>query len=703
MAASAVLAALLVGQVLAQATPGTPRTAALDTAAKRKVIAQRAAMLKGFVGQTIPDPTPAIMEQADKIAAGTIFFYDRDPVQVGLKDIDWSGGHIKHQEWPAQLNRFFHLHPLAAAWQKTHDEKYALAARAYIEDWMNHGGSYETDQTFRPGDSTLNMSIRLGTSEHSGWGGVLSVFLDSQAFDDPFVERILASISSQARQLARNLSDRGNWRISELDALVFTAVRFPFLNNSDDLRRIGIQGMQNALASQFLPDGVHVERTPSYHAWMAEVALSYFKLARLLPEADAKVDPAVVARAFDYGAQSLPSGFNDSDFRQDDPARPEGLAERARARAVLFPGRAQKLPPLEQVFPDAGQVFVRSSWKPAGDYLAFDASSWGGPHMHLSRMGVTFRAGGRLLVADPGILNYEMSDPFAGYGKSTPAHSTLNLNGWNQVDVDGRLVRTVFTPEVAFIQGEYAGGYWPGQFTWGFYQGRGRGISARHQRVVFWVRGEYILVVDEMDAELGSQVVNSWQMAPMSGWKSDPATLSWWSTNKDTNLLVRMALPPSGTEMKCYEGSLNPRRGWVGLSGHDAQKAPQVEFQYPSAYTVASAVLLAPFKGETRPDYQSPKALQIQAGYARNLQLTLPDGSSDRFSWGWKFEIPVEQGDITSDARFVWLRRDRAGKPLKCFVIDGSYLRQNGKEVFAEKSRKTRFVRLGAAATGRTR
>ena len=151
-------------------------------------------------------------------------------MQVGLKDIDWSGKHIHHQEWPAQLNRFFHLRPLAAAYRATHDERFAQAARAYIEDWLR-GDNYATATALRPGDNTLNMSIRLGSSHHLGWGVTLPAFLGSPSFGDAFLARTLASLSTQAEWLSRHLTAVGNWRISQLDALVFTSLRFPFLEN----------------------------------------------------------------------------------------------------------------------------------------------------------------------------------------------------------------------------------------------------------------------------------------------------------------------------------------------------------------------------------------------------------------------------------------------------------------------------------------
>src|SRR5690349_5243916 len=106
----------------------------LAQADRRAVILDRAQKLSTFQGQRIGGATPQILEQARKIAGGIVFFYQHTEVKVGLRDIDWTGGHIHHQEWPAQLNRFFHLRPLAAAYRATHDEQFAQAARSYIED-----------------------------------------------------------------------------------------------------------------------------------------------------------------------------------------------------------------------------------------------------------------------------------------------------------------------------------------------------------------------------------------------------------------------------------------------------------------------------------------------------------------------------------------------------------------------------------------
>jgi hypothetical protein len=644
---------------------------------RRRIILERARLLDRFPVQDPGEATPEVLAQAEKIAKGTVFFYSRIPVEVGLKDIDWSGGHIHHQEWSAQLNRFFHLRPLAAAWRATGEERFAQVARSYIEDWLR-GDNYATATALRKGDNTLNMSIRLGSSHHGGWGAALPVFLSSPAFDDAFVGRVLESMAAQADFLMRHLTAAGNWRISQLDALAFTALRFPFLPNASRLLEAGIAGLRNAFATQFLPDGVHIERTPGYADWMTDVAADYLELARMFPEADAGVDARRLVRSLDYGAQSELFGVNDAGARVADPPQLARLRRRAAVVAKLAldaPGE----PPLDQVFPDAGQVFSRTAWKPGADYLAFDASTWGGGHSHLSRLSFVFRSGGRMLVGDPGILTYEMSDPRGAYGKSTAAHSTLNLGGRNQSGADAQLLRTAFGEGCALIQARYQGGYWDGIYEWSFRKGRGAGVWGEHERILFWVKGEYVLVLDAMTADAGQEIRNCWQLGPASPWSHEARDLAWWSGTGETNLSLQMVAAPEGTSMQCFEGSRQPLRGWIGSSDGNDTAAPLVEFRYPSRQgaAVASAVLLWPYRGPARPRCEVRGGETLSRGAIRHLEIALPDGSIDRIAWSAGLALPVDDArPFVTDAPFVWQRSGGDGAALRTFRLGGSYLRQ---------------------------
>ena len=62
---------------------------------------------------------------ADAAVAGTVFFYGREPIDVGRRGIDWGGAHVQHQEWPAQLNRQRWINALRWAFVRTGNEAYA--------------------------------------------------------------------------------------------------------------------------------------------------------------------------------------------------------------------------------------------------------------------------------------------------------------------------------------------------------------------------------------------------------------------------------------------------------------------------------------------------------------------------------------------------------------------------------------------------
>ena len=582
---------------------------------RRDAIRRSAASLAGYPGQQLPELD---LEQADKIASGSVYFQRRIPVQVGLRGIDWSGGHIHHQSWPEQLNRFFHLSPLAAAYVSTQDERYAAAARAYIEDWMR-GDPYPTTVKRRAGDSALTMSIRLGTSGHPGWTGHLAVFLDSRAFDDAFLDRMLASVAGQAEYLVTHLAVGPNWYISQLDALVFLSLRLPFLKNADSLRRTGIERLRYELTTQFTNDGAHVERTPSYHHSMTSVAVTYFDLARRFPEADVGVDAQRVARSLDYSAHSEMCGFNDSDPAANGATERHRTARREALSRLGLAGATPPSPPLDQVFPDAGHVFSRTGWDREADYLAFDAGKWGGSHTHLSRLSFTFRIGGKMVVADPGRLSYEMSEPIGPYGKSTAAHSTVAVGGWNQSGADAQLTHAEFTTETATLRGRYQGGYWSGRYGWRWDEGHGLGVWGEHERALLWVKRKYLLVLDRVATDGGQTIWNDFQLGP-AAWKAGGLRCE-----SADGVRIEMAVAPPGVSMDWAEGQGDPPRGWIKLRDEEKTAARHLRFRYPSQpnRAVVTAVVIAGARYAVRAEGTGTNSVSIQR----------PDGGVERVAW----------------------------------------------------------------------
>ena len=161
-----------------------------------------------------------------------------------------------------------------------------------------------------------------------------------------------------------------------------------------------------------------------------------------------------------------------------------------------------------------------------------------------------------------------------------------------------------------------------------------------------------------------------------------------------------MVMPPAQTEMTCFEGSAEPRRGWVGHHGHDTQPAPYIEFRSPASpvywkHSTVSAVLLVPFTGARVPDYRVIRTRGGDNRHLHSLELALPDGSRDSITWTRRLDVPIEdEPDLVTDATFVWLRTDPNGEPTKCFLTNGSYLNHNGRKLFENESQQTQLISL---------
>lgn len=632
-------------------------------------------------------PSEDELAQAGEIVDGKIRFNGNQPanipkplLSVGRRRIDWSGGHLKHQEWPTQMSRFFMLGPLMGAYRKTGDARFADAARDYIEDWIER---FDLEDISLRGNTCMDIGIRLGTHGFGGWAPALALFMDGPpSWDDAFIARMLDSMERQARILwKRGIPSRlwGNHRIFGLDGLLHVALRLPFMSEADAMRMSAVSGLRHALKTQFLEDGVHVEETLGYHQHMTATFLYFERLGRVFPEADLGMPMGRLLGAVDYAVHTLPGGINDTAAESTDREHPDAWAT-ARAWRTQLTGQAAPAwrPPRDAIFPKAGQVFARSSWEPGADFLAFDAAPYSGAHAHLARLGLVFRSGGRLWLADPGTFDYEMSNPFAIYGRSTPAHCTLNIDGLNQGLGDARLLRSTVADDLVFLHGVYPGGYWSGIYTWGFQDGLGHGIHGRHERMVLWIRGEYLLVFDLISCDPGHTIESVWQMAPVTGWEHDPRQLTWRTKGEAPGFHLQMVLPPPGATMEVFEGQKNPLRGWFADTYCTGFKpAPQVVFRYPSV-SVFSTVLAMPLAGGTQPPVIRPSP----AGSGRGIELAWPDGRVDCLALSSSLCAPLdEDSPFETDSPLVWLRLARDGTPLRHFMMDGTYLRYRGRPV----------------------
>ncbi|MFP4028908.1 MAG: heparinase II/III family protein [Candidatus Brocadiia bacterium] len=615
------------------------------------------------------------LERADKAVDGILPFNHLGThwTEVGRRDIDWSAPEHNHQEWPAQLNRFFQLPAVAAAYQETQDEKYANAAFDYIGDWIESHPPAD-DWTIAPYDNTLNLCIR-----NQQWFRTLPAFLDSAVFDNEFIDRMIESGRAQLEFLCDNLSSHGNWRIAQADSLFTNGMRLKGIPEAEHWRELARRVLNDAFHRQVLPDGAHWERNPSYHNWMKTVFTKYWHLQQNIPDAGMAMEAEGVARMHDYAAGTTrPNGYRNA--MHDCTGARTGrrpnrmLEERNEFREEA--GLPEGNPPTSQFFPDAGQAFLRDSWERDATYLTFDATNWGGAHCHMSRNSVQLHAHGRSLIVDPGSFTYETSDPMKAYGKGTRSHSTLNLNGWNQSE-DNPETRYENAPGYDLVASEYAGGYWPGKRSWSFEPDHGQGVFARHHRSLLWIHDTCAIVLDHLMHDYGDNSPDleiNWQLCEGNA-VLDPEERMVRTDHDDANVLMLFPVMPEEMKMSLHIGEKDPIRGWLPGDGKYVP-APMLSMRSPDygRYYTDVATVLIPYEGTEAPSVKAEGNADDGCGI-NHLRLEWAEGTTDDLIWTARLFTAIgEWSEMKTDASLVHLRRDQNAEVTRGLIVDGTHL-----------------------------
>ncbi len=590
--------------------------------------------------------------QADQICNGIVFFYGNEPINVGLKDIDWFGKHRDHQEWVAQLNRFFMLERLITAYQQTGDEKYPERAKALMSDWFNFWQKNNYKFVDPQRNNELNTSIRIRS-----WIQALAAFRNTQAFDDAFVARLLENLTRQANMLeARTKPGNSNWQIAQATALLEAGIVLDFLPDSAQWRKKGAEVLSACFARQFRPDGSHLENTTGYHAWMVDEMAKAYMVGQLRPDLKIKVDPAMIEKALQFSRLSRRFAFNDSSYGRNFPAWAALPNLQSYAKRVKFNWK-----PMERhVFTDAGLVFGGND----REIFCFDAGPYCGWHTHLSRLSIAFGADGYHLLIDPAITTYERRRGNYEYGRTTWSHPTVNFNGAHQMRTDAKLLDAKLDSRYSVMVGEFNGGAFQGKFD-DRYQ---KNLDADFRRMVLWLDRDYLLIFDRTrikNSPDGKTVTNYvLPAAPMEKWQLDPANLAWYSVNaKRPNLYLQMLLKPAAkVGVTCVEGQEKPvYAGWTGTQAEKVIPAPLVTFSADTGKNIADAVTLA----AAFPAGAAAPAVKVTAAAPGKLDFSCK-GATDELRYQPDFTTvgKLRAGQVEADAVLLLVRD---GKKAFCY------------------------------------
>ena len=269
--------------------------------------------------------------------------------------------------------------------------------------------------------------------------------LSAQAYD---------SLALQLRSLERQIEWHlmGNHLLANAKALVMGGLFFTG-PEAERWRAAGWRILEPQLARQFLGDGGHEERSPSYHALLTEDLLDLINLgrrARYRP-AEALVPTATRALAW-LATMTRPDGcwplFNDA--AQEVAPDTGALIDYADALGIVQP--PAPAPGLTSLSPSGYHRWTGPIYQAWIDAAALGPDHNPG-HGHADVLTFELFAHGHPLIVDTGVSTYDAGQRRA-CERSTAAHNTVELGGRSQAELWGsfrvgrrpRVVDAVTTP-----------------------------------------------------------------------------------------------------------------------------------------------------------------------------------------------------------------------------------------------------------------
>jgi uncharacterized heparinase superfamily protein len=346
---------------------------------------------------------------ADDAVAGR-FTCTGETLELGTPPDWFSDALPADEEWRIEWVKFYYGLDLAHAYEASGDERYRAAWEALVGSFLR-----QVPAAADPSEVTARRIVNWIYA----WQGFGSL---SNELGWPLAERI----GAEARHVRATLTPERNHRTLELYALAMVGFAFA----DAELRDLAIAGLDENLAADFRPDGVHRESSTHYHMIALRSFVGLAENARRHGVALPDGYEERLSRACDFALHCRrPDGTIPalSDADSEDYGALLALAADVLGRDDLrrdpteLPGAA---------FPDGGYWTQRRDDR----FLIFDCGPLGdGGHGHYDLLSVEAWAGGRPLLVDPGRFTYDEGPPnLRHWFKGTAAHNTVCVDGRDQ-------------------------------------------------------------------------------------------------------------------------------------------------------------------------------------------------------------------------------------------------------------------------------
>ncbi|MBN1472268.1 MAG: alginate lyase family protein [Syntrophaceae bacterium] len=370
---------------------------------------------------------------------------------------------------PRELSRSHHLLYLGQAYLLTHDEKYAREFTYQIEDWIKEN----------PLMYSINWGCAMDVAIRAvNWIYALNMFIDSPLIDEKIIKKICTSLYEHGYFIFNNLEkmyrNSNNHYFANLSGLIFLGLLLRPTKQGKRWFDFSLLEFYREVRYQFLPSGVHYERSISYNRLMVELSVYPYLI---LVKNDINVPLDIrhrLSQTFDFilhymkpngdapiiGDQDdgrfIPFGlYRNSDHRYlltlgailfNNP-RYKKYANNELTDALFLTGNtcAEKFAAVRDIdfevgskaFPDAGFCVMRAEDKymfitNSGAAAYPDQTATWGSHAHPDLLSFELVIGEVTYLVDPGTYLYTSSPKERNLFRSTRMHNTVVVDDQDQ-------------------------------------------------------------------------------------------------------------------------------------------------------------------------------------------------------------------------------------------------------------------------------
>jgi hypothetical protein len=206
-------------------------------------------------------------------------------------------------------------------------------------------------------------------------------------------------------------------------------------------------------------------------------------------------------------------------------------------------------------YPWAGHFVSRSGFDKDAHWSFFDIGPWGSGHQHNDKLHLSVSAYGKDFLVDSGRFAYtgEVAEKFRPYTKSSAAHNLLLIDGKGQMNGP-----TLTNKPLG--EGHYKITHKFDYATSSFDQFMDLEGAVKHSRAVFYVRGEFWVVVDKIETDRPRKVEALWHWHPENKMEKEGAVVK--TNNEKGNLAI---IPVGGQKVdpQFIKGQEDPEiQGW---------------------------------------------------------------------------------------------------------------------------------------------